>query len=149
MAKTTNITLPDGSIIQVPAWATETTLVGMAQQVQRTNVLTSEMLDGVKEMAELDDQTITAIKNTIEATKTNAETNKKQSEGQSNMVLGAVGAIKDTASFFGDAEKPLSSMVGAVKELTDKVSGPGGKGGLAKLGGKDGFPALTKFFEKF
>ena len=32
MAKTTNITLPDGSIIQVPAWATETTLVAMAQQ---------------------------------------------------------------------------------------------------------------------
>ena len=149
MAKTTNITLPDGSIIQVPAWATETTLVAMAQQVQRTNVLTSEMLDGVKEMAELDNEVITAIKNTVEATKTNAETNKKQSEGQSNMVLGAVGAIKDTASFFGDAEKPLSSMVGAVKELTDKVSGPGGKKGLEKLGGPNGFPGLTKFFEKF
>lgn len=147
MAKTTNITLPDGSVIQVPAWATETTLVAMAQQVQRTNVLTSEMLNGVKEMAELDDQTITAIKNTIEATKTNAETNKKQSEGQSNMVLGAVGAIKDTASFFGDAEKPLSSMVGAVKELTDKVSGPGGKKGLANLTKK--FPAMGKFFDKF
>ena len=149
MAKTTNITLPDGSIIQVPAWATETTLVAMAQQVQRTNVLTSEMLDGVKEMAELDNEVITAIKNTVEATKTNAETNKKQSEGQSNMVLGAVGAIKDTASFFGDAEKPLSSMVGAVKELTDKVSGPGGKKGLEKLGWPNGFPGLTKFFEKF
>ena len=48
MAKTTNITLPDGSIIQVSAWATETTLVTMAQQVQRTNVLTSEMLDVLK-----------------------------------------------------------------------------------------------------
>ena len=34
MAKTTNILLPDGSTIQVPAWATETTLVGMAQQMQ-------------------------------------------------------------------------------------------------------------------
>ena len=75
MAKTTNITLPDGSIIQVPAWATETTLVAMAQQVQRTNVLTSEMLDGVKEMAELDNEVITAIKNTVEATKTNADNN--------------------------------------------------------------------------
>ena len=32
----------------------------MAQQVQRTNVLTSEMLDGVKEMAELDNEIITA-----------------------------------------------------------------------------------------
>ena len=145
MAKTTNITLPDGSIIQVPAWATETTLVTMAQQVQRTNVLTSEMLDGVKEMAELDNEIITAIKNTVEATKTNAETNKAQSEG--NMVIGAVGAIKDTASFFGDAEKPMSSMVGAVKELTDKMSGPGGKKGLTKLAEK--FPAIGTFFEKF
>ena len=149
MAKTTNILLPDGSTIQVPAWATETTLVGMAQQVQRTNVLTSEMLDGVKEMAELDDEVINAIHNTINATNTNADTNEKQQKGQSNMVIGAVGAIKDTASFFGDSEKPLSSMVGAIKQLTDKVSGPGGKGGLAKLGGKDGFPGLKKFFDKF
>ncbi len=149
MAKTTNILLPDGSTIQVPAWATETTLVAMAQQVQRTNVLTSKMLEGVKEMAELDEEVITAIKNTVEATKTNAETNKAQSEGQSNMVLGAVGAIKDTASFFGDSEKPLSSMVGAIKELVGKVSGPGGKKGLEKLGGKDGMSGLTKFFEKF
>ena len=78
MAKTTNILLPDGSTLQVPAWASETTLVAMAQQMQRTNVLTSEMLDGVKEMADLDDETIKAIHNTIEATKTNAETDAKQ-----------------------------------------------------------------------
>ena len=63
------------------------------------------------------------------------------------MVIGAVGAIKDTASFFGDAEKPMSSMVGAVKELTGKMSGPGGKKGLANLTKK--FPALGKFFDKF
>jgi len=147
MAKSTNINLPDGSVIQVPAWATETTLVAMAQQMQRTNVLTSTMLDGVKEMAELDDEVIKAINNTITATKTNAETNKKQQDGQGNMVIGAVGAIKDTASFFGDAEKPMSSMVGAVKELTSKMSGPGGKKGLANLTKK--FPAMGKFFEKF
>lgn len=147
MAKTTNITLPDGSTIQVPAWATETTLVAMAQQVQRTNVLTSEMLNGVKEMAELDDEVITAINNTINATTTNTKTNEKQNEGKGNMVIGAVGAIKDTASFFGDAEKPMSSMVGAVKELTDKMSGPGGRKGLANLTKK--FPALGKFFDKF
>lgn len=147
MAKTTNIVLPDGSTLQVPAWATETTLVAMAQQVQRTNVLTSEMLDGVKEMAELDDEVITAINNTINATSTNTKTNEKQNEGKGNMVIGAVGAIKNTASFFGDAEKPMSSMVGAVKELTDKMSGPGGKKGLAKLAEK--FPAIGTFFEKF
>ena len=147
MAKTTNILLPDGSTIQVPAWATETTLVGMAQQVQRTNVLTNEMLDGVKEMADIDDEVIKAIQNTITATNTNAETNKKQQEGQTNMVIGAVSSIKDTASFFGDAEKPMSSMVGAVKELTDKMSGPGGKKGLTKLAEK--FPAIGTFFEKF
>ena len=63
------------------------------------------------------------------------------------MVIGAVCAIKDTASFFGDAEKPMSSMVGAVKELTDKMSGPGGKKGLTKLAEK--FPAIGTFFEKF
>ena len=107
MAKTTNILLPDGSTIQVPAWATETTLVAMAQQVQRTNVLTSEMLNGVKEMAELDDEVINAIHNTINATNTNADTNKKQQEVQSNIVICSEGAIKETASFFGDSEKPL------------------------------------------
>ena len=111
MAKTTNINLPDGSVLQLPAWATETTLVGMAQQVQRTNVLTSQMLDGVKEMADVDEEVIKAINNTITATSTNADTNKQQAKGQSNMVLGAVGAVKDTASFFGDAENSLTSLV--------------------------------------
>ena len=43
MAKTTNITLPDGSIIQVPAWATENTLDAMDKKVQRKNVITCEM----------------------------------------------------------------------------------------------------------
>ena len=107
--------------VQYKCQAIETVLVGMALQVQRTNVLTNEMLDGVKEMADIDDEVIKAIQNTITATNTNAETNKKQQEGQTNMVIGAVSTIKDTASFFGDAEKPMSSMVGAVKELTDKM----------------------------
>ena len=133
MAKTTNILLPDGSTLQVPAWASETTLVAMAQQMQRTNVLTSEMLDGVKEMADLDDETIKAIHNTIEATKTNAETDAKQSKQANRGLVGAVKAVNNTATFFGDSEKPMSSMVGALKNLSKNMDGPNGKGGLAKL----------------
>ena len=87
MAKTTNILLPDGSTIQVPAWATETTLVGMAQQMQRTNVLTSEMLNGVKEMSDMDDEVIEAINNTINAVKTNAETDLNQSKESKTFIL--------------------------------------------------------------
>lgn len=144
MAKTNNINLPDGSVLQLPAWATETTLLSMAQQVQRTNVLTSTMLDGVKEMAELDDEIIKSISNTVKATSENAEANKKSTTG--NLVLGAVGAIKDTASFFGDAEKPMSSMVGALSKLSDKMNGPDGKKGLAKL---TEALNLEGFFEQF
>ncbi len=133
MAKTTNILLPDGSTIQVPAWATETTLVGMAQQMQRTNVLTSEMLNGVKEMSDMDDEVIEAINNTINAVKTNAETDLNQSKESKRGLVGAVKAVNNTATFFGDAEKPMSSMVGALKTLSKNIDGPNGKGGLAKL----------------
>ncbi len=133
MAKTTNILLPDGSTIQVPAWATETTLVGMAQQMQRTNVLTSEMLNGVKEMSDMDDEVIEAINNTINAVKTNAETDLNQSKESKRGLVGAVKAVNNTATFFGDAEKPMSSMVGALKTLSKNMDGPNGKGGLAKL----------------
>ena len=133
MAKQTNILLPDGSTISVPAWATETTLVGMAQQMQRTNVLTSEMLNGVKEMSDMDDEVIKAINNTINAVKTNTETDLNQSKAKNNGVIGAVKAVNNTATFFGDAEKPMSSMVGALKTLSKNIDGPNGKGGLAKL----------------
>jgi hypothetical protein len=146
MAKTTNILLPDGSTIQVPAWATETTLVAMGQQMQRTNVLTSEMLDGVKEMSDVDDEVIKAINNTINATTTNAETDLKQSKNQNGAIVGAVKAVNNTATFFGDSAKPMSSMVGALKSLSKNMDGPTGKGGLAKLTKS---LKLEGFFKKF
>ena len=146
MAKQTNILLPDGSTISVPAWATETTLVGMAQQMQRTNVLTSEMLNGVKEMSDMDDEVIKAINNTINAVKTNTETDLNQSKAKNSGVIGAVKAVNNTATFFGDAEKPMSSMVGALKTLSKNMDGPNGKGGLAKL---TKHLKLDGFFKKF
>jgi len=147
MAKKNQIPLPDGTAVDLPAWASETTLVAMAQQLQRTNVLTDTMLGGVKELKHVDKETIAAITKTIKGVDSNAVANADQAKDKKNVIVGAAGAVAKTANFFGDAEKPLSSMVGAVNELVNKVKGPGGKDGLSQL--TKTFPVFNGFMSKF
>ena len=49
------------------------------------------------------------------------------------MLLKSAENIKETATFFGDSEKPLSSLVKAAEKLVNKLDGPEGSGGFAKL----------------
>jgi len=147
MAKKNNIPLPDGSSIELPAWASESTLLAMAKQLQRTNILSDTMLGGVKELKEVDSEVLASVKAVVEAAGTNSESTEKNQKTFLDKTVGTAGAINQAATFFGNAEKPLSSMVGAVDSLAGKLKGPGGGGGLKELMNKS--KGLSGFFEKF
>jgi len=147
MAKKNNIPLPDGTSIELPAWASESTLLAMAKQIQRTNIISDTMLDGVKELKEVDSEVLASVKAVVSAAGTNSESTEKNQKTFLERTTGAAGAINTAATFFGNAEKPLTSMVGAVDSLAGKLKGPTGEGGLKSLMKKS--KGLSNFFTKF
>lgn len=147
MAKKNNIPLPDGTTIELPAWASESTLLAMAKQLQRTNIISDTMLDGVKELKEVDEEVIASVKAVVEAADANSESTEQNQKTFLDRTTGTASAINKAATFFGDAEKPLSSMVGAVDSLAGKLKGPAGGGGLQSLMKKS--KGLGEFFTRF
>ena len=143
----TNITLPSGEAVSVPAWATEQTLQTMMMIAQRAGVLSKSMLTGLKAADKVDQEILDAIEKSFEGIQANTEANDEQVKGKASMLLKGAERIKDTATFFGDSEKPLTSLVKATENLVNKMDGPNGKGGLAKLGKK--FEGLGKFMDGF
>ena len=147
MAKKNNIPLPDGSTIELPAWASESTLLAMAKQLQRTNIISDTMLDGVKELKEVDSEVLASVKAVVEAAGTNSESTEQNQKTFLDKTVGTAKVINSTATFFGNAEKPMTSMVGAVESLAGKLKGPAGGGGLKELMKKS--KGLSGFFTKF
>jgi hypothetical protein len=142
-----NITVPDGTTVSVPAWATEDTLARMAQATARSTLVSRQMLKSTKKVLKADKKVLAALDNIIETTKANAATDETTGDLVSEAVIGASKAVLKTSDFFGDAEKPLSSMVGAVSTLASKLNGPDGTGGLKALMGK--MKGMGNFMKKF
>ena len=117
------INLPIGAGIQVPAWATDVTAEAMVLMSQRTNVVLDDMLGGVKEMKELDTQTLEAIKKTIQGVDSNQAANASAARDKAEMVLAGANHVKNVANFFGNSEKPLTGMVDAMEKLTNNLTG--------------------------
>jgi hypothetical protein len=135
------INLPIGAGIQVPAWATDVTAEAMVLMSQRTNVVLDDMLGGVKEMKELDTQTLEAIKKTIQGVDSNQAANASAARDKAEMVLAGANHVKNVANFFGNSEKPLTGMVDAMEKLTNNLTGP------AAASNKKS--AMNKVFTKF
>lgn len=142
-----NIIVPDGTTVSVPAWATEDTLARMAQATARSTLVSRQMLKSTKKVLKADKKVLDALDNIIETTKANAETDEKTGTLVADAVIGASRAVLKTSDFFGDAEKPLSSMVGAVSTLASKLNGPDGTGGLKAVMGK--MKGMGNFMKKF
>lgn len=141
-----NIPLPDGSVITLPAWASEATMDSIKEVLIRSNTLTSDMLKGVKELQDIDDEIINAIEDNIQATGKNTQAIIADAK-KSDAVVGVAKVMNKTASFFGNSEKPMTGIVDAMKSLKDQVGGPEGKAFISKIFGK--FPAVGEFFSKF
>ena len=142
--KTNNILIGDVAI-DVPAWASEITLENLSIQTGNAVKLTDEMLQAVRENTKLDDDLIDAVKINTEVGTTNAKNNEANAKGKTSILLKGAQAIKDTASFFGDSEKPLSSMVSATENLVGKMKGSSGKLDKASAEGLPFVKALKKY----
>ena len=142
-----NIVVPDGTTVSVPAWATEDTLSRMAQATARSTLVSRQMLKSTKKVLKADKKVLDALDNIIETTKANAATDETTGEIVSNALIGASRSVLKTSDFFGDAEKPLSSMVGAVSTLASKLNGPDGTGGLKAVMGR--MKGMGNFMKKF
>lgn len=87
MAKKNQIPLPDGTAVQLPAWASESTLEAMALQLQRANVLTDTLLGGVKELKEVDQAVIDSVNATIKGVSANSKANADQAKDKKIKLL--------------------------------------------------------------
>ena len=111
------INLPIGAGIQVPAWATDATAEAMVLMSQRTNVVLDDMLGGVKDMKELDTQTLEAIKKTIQGVDSNQAANARAARDKAEMVLAGANHVKNVANFFGNSVIRLSTWSISRQEL--------------------------------
>ena len=125
--KTNQIPISDDLILQVPAWASETTMEALAASSKNAVSLTKEMLGDVKKNTKLDDEIIEAVEKNLQIGVKNSKANEENAKGRSSVLLKGAQQIKDTATFFGDSEKPLTSMVSATEDIVKKLKGASGK----------------------
>jgi len=125
--KINQIPISDDLILQVPAWASETTMEALAMQSKNAVSLTKEMLGDVKKNTKLDDEIIEAVEKNLQIGVKNSKANEENAKGRSSLLLKGAQQIKDTATFFGDSEKPLTSMVSATEDIVKKLKGASGK----------------------
>jgi hypothetical protein len=144
--KNYTVTTPEGAI-ELPAWATEDTMTMMAQSTMRSTLVSRQMLKASKDVLATDKKLLDAMDHVIATANTNADNDKSLATGKAEMIQGAAKAVLKTADFFGDSEKPMTSMVGAISNLASKVNGPDGSGGLKTVMKKMG--GLGKYMEKF
>jgi len=121
-------TIPAGDVaIEVPAWASEVTLQALSNHSANAVKLTGKLLGTVKKNKDLDDEIVEAVKTNTQIGINNADVNQKEGKARTSLLLKGAEAVRDTAGFFGDSEKPLSSMVKVTETVVNKLKGSNGK----------------------
>jgi len=125
MAKTSNIMLPDGSTIAVPAWASEDTMNQVVNYMAATNKVDQKFISVLKNTGGDIDNLQESISKLVTGVK-NSNTKEKKSQEDleaAKSLRGAANTIVKASNFFGDSEKPLSGMVGAMGSLNSSLKG--------------------------
>jgi len=121
-------TIPIGDeAIEIPAWASESTLEALSNQSANAVKLTGKLMGTVKKNKDLDDEIIEAVKTNTQIGVNNADVNQKEGKARTSLLVKGAEAVRDTAGFFGDSEKPLSSMVKVTETVVNKLKGTNGK----------------------
>ena len=121
MAKVHNITLPDGSTIPVPAWATEDTMLQVTQYMAATNKVDQKFLGLMKNLGADVNDLQKEISNLVGGVK-NSSKNKTAldaAEASSKGYKTVANAVMKASNFFGDAEKPMTGLVSAAGTLNE------------------------------
>ena len=105
-----NIPVGDNAI-EIPAWASESTLEALSNQSANAVKLTGKLMNTVTKNKDLDDEIIEAVKTNTQIGINNADVNQKESKARTSLLVKGAEAVRDTAGFFGDSEKPLTSLV--------------------------------------
>lgn len=143
-----NLNIGD-QVITVPAWATESTMEQVVGYMAATNKVDQKFLTLMKGMGSDVKGLQQAISQVVTAVNTDSKTQKDIAKNEQKLAKGITGVGKSVlkvSSFFGNAEKPLTSMVGAAGDLIK------GMRGLDTGFTQRFFGAGTKlgeFFEKF
>lgn len=122
--KTSNIQLPDGSTVSVPAWASESTMDQIAGFMAATNKVDQKFLTLMKGLgADVNSlqQSIQAVVQPIKQNSKNTAESKKDDVKLAKGITGTANSIMKASKFFGDTSTPLTGMVGATKSFTDGV----------------------------
>ena len=143
-----NINLPDGTQLQIPAWAKESTLFDVSIELQQMAKVDENLLKIVAEYSGDSKQIIQEVINNSKGGAANEqqETATKKNLTKQTKKFGR--QVLDTARFLGDSKTPITSMVNAIREggkpvmkLAGHVLGPLGKafadfenGGLTAAG---------------
>ena len=121
-----NIPVGDDAI-EIPAWASETTLEALSNQSANAVKLTGKLMNTVTKNKDLDDEIIEAVKTNTQIGINNADVNQKESKARTSLLVKGAEAVRDTAGFFGDSEKPLTSLVKVTETVVNKLKGTDGK----------------------
>ena len=113
--------------LELPAWASESTLAALANQSANAVKLTSSLMSTVQKNKDVDDEIIEAVKTNTQIGINNAQVNQTEAKHRTSILLKGAEAVRDTAGFFGDSEKPLSSMVAVTEKVVNKLKGSNGK----------------------
>lgn len=147
--KISNITLPDGSTVSVPAWASETTMEQVVSYMSATNKVDQKFLTLMKSLGsdvEGLQKSIASLAKGVDKNRKNTEESKKDDVDLARGISGTAKSIMKASSFFGDTKAPLSGMVNAAGTLAEQMKDvdPRFLQGMGRAGG-----LLSQAFERF
>jgi hypothetical protein len=118
-----NIRLPDGTTVSVPAWASEATMEQVANYMAATNKVDQKFLTlmkGVGSDVDSLQRNISGLVQSVNNNANNIDQNKKQDKDVARSVKNLSEKLMQTSRFFGDSQAPVSSMVKSLGELVSE-----------------------------
>lgn len=121
--KVSNINLPDGTTVTIPTWASESTMEQAVNYMSATNKVDQKFLTLMKGLGTDVSGLQKSISSLVQPVKQNAKNDREAKKDDIDLAKGIKGtarSIMKASSFFGKTDAPLSGMVGAAEQLTDK-----------------------------
>ena len=117
-----------GQNIVIPAWAQEETMLGIATNVRRMANIDSKLVNVVSEFSDDLGKMLGGIADSTAKDTATTKAGTQQTKNITRKTEDFGRRVVDAASFMGNTEKPLTSMVGAMEKL-----GPAATAGIGKF----------------
>ena len=120
MAKENQVNMPDGDSIQIPAWASEETMNRVVSYMSASNKTDQQFVTLMKGMGSNIQDFQKTLAGLVTAGSANSAAEKKEDKATTTFAgktVQAAKSINKVAGFFGDAEKPLTSMTDGLSKL--------------------------------